>query len=107
VKNIYVGNINRQTSKEALQALFAQYGKVTKCSMPMDKMTGQPRGFGFVEFEMESEGEAAIKALNGYELDGRTLRVNEAQDKRDGGGNGGGPRRNGGGGGRRDFSGRR
>lgn len=107
MKNIYVGNISRQTSKDSLQALFAQYGKVTKCSMPMDKMTGQPRGFGFVEFEVESEGEAAIKALNGYELDGRTLRVNVAQDKRDGGGNSG-PRRNGGGGGgRRDFAGRR
>lgn len=103
MKNIYVGNINYKTTKEAVQALFAQYGKVTKCSLPTDKLTGQPRGFGFVEFESEEEGDAAIKALNGYELDGKSLRVNEAQDKRDGGNS----RNRRGGGGRRDFGRRR
>ena len=80
-KKIYVGNINFATSEEDLSNLFAQYGTVASASVVLDRYTGRSRGFGFVEMEDETAAEAAISALNGYEFDGRALRVNEANAK--------------------------
>jgi RNA recognition motif-containing protein len=92
VKNIFVGNLNFNTSEEQLRALFATYGQVDRVSILTDRDTGRSRGFGFVEMTNEAEAEKAIAALNGANLDGRTLNVNEARPKTDraaGGGRGG------------------
>ena len=100
---IYVGNMNYATTEDQLGELFAEFGNVTSVDIIVDRFTGQGKGFGFVEMENEDEAMAAITALNGRELDGRQLRVNEAKDRGAGGGGagggGGGPRRSGGGGG--------
>jgi cold-inducible RNA-binding protein len=94
---IYVGNLSFQTSQDTLRAAFEQGGrKVVEVKIVTDRDTGQPRGFAFVEMSSPAEAQAAIAALNGTELDGRTLKVNEAQERSGGGGRGGG----GGGGGR-------
>lgn len=105
MKKLYVGNMSFKTTEEALTAAFAAYGTVLSASIVMDRETGRPRGFGFVE--MEDGAEEAIADLNGKELDGRALTVNEARPRTDrGGGGGGGGRggdrggRGGGGGGR-------
>lgn len=89
---IYVGNLSFNTQSEGLQEAFAQYGTVVSAKVISDRDTGRSRGFGFVEMGSDDEAQAAISALNGSDLDGRTLRVNEAEDKpkRDGGGFGGG-----------------
>ena len=102
---IYVGGLPFSTTDGALQELFSAHGTVESARVITDKFTGQSRGFGFVEMGSNGEAQKAIEALNGTELDGRTLTVNEArpQEKRSGfGGGGGGGRRDSGGGGRRD-----
>ena len=83
MKNIFVGNLNFNTSEEQLRALFATYGQVDRVSILTDRDTGRSRGFGFVEMTNEAEAEKAIAALNGANLDGRTLNVNEARPKTD------------------------
>lgn len=79
---VFVGGLSRDTGETTLQQLFAQAGEVVSVTMPTDRDTGQPRGFAFVEFSSGAEAEAAIDRLNGYELDGRKLRVNIAEEKR-------------------------
>lgn len=102
--NIYVGNLASEVSEEELKAEFQTYGEVSSVNIVKDKMTGQPRGFGFVEMPGKNEAQAAITGLNGKPLKGRNLTVNEARPKSDsrrGGGGRGGPRGGGGRGGRR------
>ena len=89
---IYVGNLSFTTTEDSVRTLFAQHGTVEKVSLISDRDTGRPRGFGFVEMS-NADAARAIQALNGTELDGRSLRVNEAQDRERSGGNRGGPRR--------------
>lgn len=91
---IYVGGLPYSTTEQQLSDLFAVHGAVTSSRIITDKFTGQSRGFGFVEMSSDSEAQAAITALNGTELGGRTLTVNEArpQEPRTGGGGGGGGR---------------
>ncbi|HNY39357.1 MAG TPA: RNA-binding protein [Bryobacteraceae bacterium] len=101
--NIFVGNLSFQTSQDDLQAAFANYGAVERVSIVTDKFSGQSRGFGFVEMTNAGEAEAAIAALNGAEMNGRALNVNEARPRPEGGGfgnRGGGGGNRGGGGGR-------
>jgi len=93
-KKIYVGNLPFSASEDQVRDLFSAHGDVTSVAIITDRETGRPRGFGFVE--MESGAEAAIETLNGTEMDGRDLNVNEAKPREDRGGGGGG----GGGGGR-------
>ena len=93
-KNLYVGNMSFSTTEDQLREVFSQYGSVTKVQLIMDRETGRPRGFAFVE--MSDGGDQAIAALNGTQLDGRALTVNEAKPREGGGGGGG---RSGGGGG--------
>jgi RNA recognition motif-containing protein len=102
---IYVGGLPYSTTEQQLSDLFSVHGAVASARIITDKFTGQSRGFGFVEMTSDSEAQAAITALNGTELGGRTLTVNEArpQEPRSGGGGGGGRGGYGGGGG---FGGR-
>jgi RNA recognition motif-containing protein len=100
--NIFVGNLSFQTSQDDLQAAFANYGAVERVSIVTDKFSGQSRGFGFVEMTNAGEAEAAIAALNGAEMNGRALNVNEARPRPEGGGFG---NRGGGGGGRSSSGG--
>ena len=104
-KNLYVGNMSFSTTEDRLREVFAQYGTVTKVQLIMDRETGRPRGFAFVE--MSDGGDQAIAALNGTQLDGRSLTVNEAKPREGGGGGGGGGRGGygGGGGGRGGYGG--
>jgi RNA recognition motif-containing protein len=95
---IYVGNLPFSATEDQVRALFAEHGTVESVSLPSDRETGRPRGFGFVEMS-KADADRAIQAVNGKELEGRALRVNEAQDKPRGGGGGGGNRGGGGGGG--------
>jgi len=78
--NIYVGNLSYQSSEQDLRSLFEQYGEVYSAKVVDDRDTGRSRGFGFVEMETEA-GQTAIAALNGRELDGRSLNVNEAKPR--------------------------
>ncbi len=95
---IYVGNLPFTATEADVKELFAQHGNVDSVALPTDRETGRPRGFGFVEMP-QADAQRAMQALNGFNMGGRPLRVNEAQDRpRTGGGGGGGPR--GGGGGR-------
>ena len=96
---IYVGGLPYSTTEQELSDLFAAHGAVTSSRIITDKFTGQSRGFGFVEMSSDTEAQAAITALNGTELGGRTLTVNEArpQEPRTGGGGGGRGSRGGGG----------
>jgi cold-inducible RNA-binding protein len=98
VKNIFVGNLSFGATEDAVRALFEAYGTVARVNVVTDRDTGRARGFGFVEMSNDAEGEKAIAALNGRELDGRALNVNEARPKEDRGGGGGGYRGGGGGG---------
>ncbi len=96
--NIYVGNLSFDVSDAGLQEAFAAFGAVDKANVVTDRMTGRSRGFGFVEMANDDEAKAAIEALNGSDLSGRTLTVNLAKPKEDrprggGGGGGGGDRR--------------
>jgi RNA recognition motif-containing protein len=90
---LYVGNLSFNTSESQLRDLFAAHGEVTSASLVMDRDTGRPRGFGFVEFRDAAHAQAAIAALNGKNVDGRDLTVNEAKPKAAGGGDRGGGRR--------------
>ena len=92
MKNIFVGNLSFGTTEDALRALFEAYGVVERVNIVTDRDTGQPRGFGFVEMTNDAEGEKAIAALNGRELGGRDLNVNEARPKSDRTSGGGGNR---------------
>jgi len=87
--NIYVGNLAREVTEEDLQEAFKGFGQVTSAKIIKDKFTGEPRGFGFVEMPGNAEAQAAIAGLNGKELKGRVLNVNEAQPRTDRGGSGG------------------
>lgn len=97
--NIFVGNLSYSTTEQELEAAFSQYGSVERASVIRDRDTGQARGFAFVEMTNKSEAINAIQGLNGQELNGRPLKVNEARPKDDRGGGGG--NRGGGGFGRR------
>jgi len=97
MKNIFVGNLSYSASEASVRALFEAYGTVDRVNLITDRDTGQARGFGFVEMSVNAEADRAIAELNGRELDGRALNVNEARPKSERGGFG-----NGGGGGRRN-----
>ena len=102
--NIYVGNLSRETTSDDLREAFEAFGQVESAHCVKDRFTGENRGFGFVEMPSDEEARAAIEGMNGKELMGRTLNVNEARprkDRREGGGRrgGGGGGRSGGGGG--------
>jgi cold-inducible RNA-binding protein len=110
VKNIFVGNLSFNTGEDELRQAFEAYGQVDRVSIMTDRDTGRSRGFGFVEMASNEDGEKAIAALNGSQVGGRTINVNEARPKaeRGGGGGGGGGYGGGGGGGRgRDRGGDR
>jgi len=103
MKNLYVGNLPHSTTESELRNIFEPHGAVEKIILVTDRDTGQSRGFGFVEMANAGEADKAIAALNGTDLGGRTLTINEAKPKTDrprGGGGGGGQRFGGGGGGR-------
>ncbi len=94
-KKLYVGNLPFSSTPEDLETLFGRHGTVASVNVITDRETGRPRGFAFVEMESESDADDAIRALDGSNLGGRDIRVNEAQDRRGGGGGGGGDRRGG------------
>ena len=97
---IYVGNLPYDTSEGALQELFGEFGEVASVSLIMDRETGRPRGFGFVEMSDDAAARRALEELNGKDFGGRPLTVNEAKPREGGGGRGGfGGGRGGGGGG--------
>ncbi len=91
MKNIFVGNLDFGATEQSIRALFEPYGAVERVNIVTDRDTGQPRGFAFVEMTNTNEADQAINALNGTNLGGRALNVNEARPKPDRGG-GGGPR---------------
>ena len=94
--NIYVGNLPYDLNEEAIKAMFAEFGEVTTVTLINDRESGRPKGFGFVEMADEAQGQAAIAALNGKEINGRTVRVDKAEPRTerprggDRGGRGGG-----------------
>lgn len=88
--NIFVGNLSYQTTQEDLHATFSQYGSVERVNIVTDRDSGQPRGFAFVEMTDSGQAQNAISGLNGAELHGRALNVNEARPKPQGGGGRGG-----------------
>ena len=90
VKKLYVGNLPFSATQDSLQELFERFGSVASSAVITDRETGRSRGFGFIEMDDASSADEAIRALDGSDLDGRSLRVNEAQDRRGGGGGGGG-----------------
>ena len=90
MKNIFVGNLSFNTGEDELRQLFEGYGQVDRVSIMTDRDTGRSRGFGFVEMSSNDDGEKAIAALNGQQVGGRTLNVNEARPKAEHGGGGGG-----------------
>ena len=99
MKNIFVGNLSFNTNEDELRQIFEGYGQVDRVSILTDRDTGRSRGFGFVEMASDEEGEKAIAALNGSQIGGRTINVNEARPKAERAGGGG---FGGGGGGGRD-----
>ena len=90
--NIYIGNCSYDVTEEQLRDLFTTYGEVDSVNVIRDRDTGRPRGFAFVEMSDPEAAKTAIESLNGTELDGRALKVNEARPKRDRGGGGRGRR---------------
>ena len=92
MKKLYVGNLSFETTEDQLQAAFAAHGSVQSVAIIMDRQTGRSKGFGFVEMENDQEADDAMNALNGTELNGRTLTVSPARERqrRPGGGGGGG-----------------
>jgi RNA recognition motif-containing protein len=105
MKNIYVGNLPHSTTESELRAIFEAHGAVEKVSIVTDRETGRARGFAFVEMTNAAEADKAIAALNGTELAGRALKINEAQPKTDRPKKGGQRFGGGGGGGRDDYQG--
>jgi RNA recognition motif-containing protein len=97
--NIYVGNLPLEATEEDVKTVFSAFGQVTSATIIKDKFSGESRGFGFVEMPAKAEAEAAIAGVNGTDLKGRTLTVNEARPRAEGGRGGGrgGDRRGGGG----------
>ncbi|MHC4447711.1 MAG: RNA recognition motif domain-containing protein [Planctomycetota bacterium] len=91
--NIYVGNLSFEATEDELRGLFEAHGEVLKVNLITDRDTGRPRGFGFVEMADANQGRAAIEQLNGREVGGRALNVNEAKPRPARGGGGGGGRR--------------
>jgi cold-inducible RNA-binding protein len=100
MKNIFVGNLSFNATEDAVRSMFEAYGTVERVNIVTDRDTGRAKGFGFVEMSVDSDGDRAIEALSGRELDGRSLTVNEARPKEDRGGGGGYRGRSGGGAGR-------
>ena len=94
-KRLYVGNLPWAVSSSELQALFAEHGEVVSAEVITDRVTGRSRGFGFVQMETDEASDAAIEALNGHDMNGRAIIVNEARERtpRFGGGGGGRPPR--------------
>ncbi len=90
MKNIFVGNLSFNTNEDELRQIFEGYGQVDRVSIMTDRDTGRSRGFGFVEMSSNEDGEKAIAALNGSQVGGRTINVNEARPKAERGGGGGG-----------------
>ncbi len=105
MKNLYVGNLPHSTTEAELRNLFEAHGAVEKVTLVTDRDTGRSRGFGFVEMANASEADKAIASLNGTDLGGRTLTINEAKPKAERPRGGGGGRRFSGGGGRDDYRG--
>src|SRR5437667_7812711 len=111
---LFVGNLSFNATENQLQDMFAAHGNVLEVDVVTDKFSGRPRGFAFVTMETKEGADAATQALNGKDLDGRALTVNEARPREErprggggggyGGGGGGGSRGGGGGGGRREYS---
>ncbi len=105
---LFVGNLSRRVTSDALQQMFETFGQVASAEIIKDKFSGESKGFGFVEMPTKSEADAAMSGLNGREVDGKALNVNEARprtnDRRPSGGGGGFGNRGGGyGGGRRSY----
>ncbi len=101
---IFVGNLSRRVTPDALQQMFETFGQVTSAEIIKDKFSGESKGFGFVEMPTKSEAEAAMTGLNGRDLDGKSLNVNEARPRtNDRRSSGGFERRSGNGGGRRSW----
>ena len=98
--NIYVGNIAREVTEEELRAAFTEFGEVSTATILKDKYTNEPRGFGFVEMPSKSEAIEAMKQMDGKEIKGKRLIVNEARQREERRGGGGGKRHGGGGGNR-------
>jgi cold-inducible RNA-binding protein len=90
MKKIFVGNLSFRATEDEVRSMFAEYGVVSSVILVTDRDTGQARGFGFVEMSNDAEAERAIASLNGQELDGRALNINEARPKSDHGSGGGG-----------------
>lgn len=86
---LFVGNLSFQTTEHGLEEAFGRFGSVNDCKVMTDRMTGRSRGFAFVTMGTREEAEAAIKGLDGQQVDGRPLRVNEATPREEGGGGGG------------------
>ncbi len=82
-KKIYIGNLNYDTDEEKLREAFAEFGEVASVNLITDRYTGHSRGFAFIEMATEDDAKAAIEAMNGKEVDGRQLKVNEARDRKD------------------------
>ena len=99
-RRLYVGNLSYDTNELELREVFGKFGTVADAKVVMDRETGRPRGFAFVEMSSDQEAQTAISELNGRELGGRALNVNEAQERSGGGGGGGRGGGGGGGGGR-------
>ena len=104
-KNIYVGNLVWGATAEELRGLFEPFGAVEKTQVVTDRETGRSRGFGFVVMTNDDEADRAIQELNGHDLNGRPLTVNEARPREEGGGGGGRGGYGGGGGGRGGYGG--
>ncbi len=107
--NIYVGNLSYDANEDELRRVFEDYGEITSVAIIKDKFSGRSRGFGFVEMADDSAAQTAIAELDGKEMMGRNLRVNQARPREDrgrrrGGGGGGGGYNRGGGGGRRNYN---
>ena len=107
-RKLYVGNLSYDVTDSALEQMCAQYGTVESAQVIMDRDTGRSKGFGFVEMGSDAEAQAAIAGMNGKQIGGRSLTVNEARPKEGGGGGGGGRGGyGGGGGGRGGYGGKR
>jgi len=91
-KKLYVGNLSFNSTEADLRDLFGRHGSVESVAVITDRETGRPRGFAFVEMEQAGDADDAMRALDGTDFGGRTIKVNEAQDRRGGGGGGGGGR---------------